>query len=159
MITLNASISLKKAVMIAMGLLILSLFTLTSCSDDNSADQDAGSGTMTATINGQNWEGVEVQAIYENGVFTIAGSDVVPGNTQQINISGMLSSEGTYQIRLIGGIMGIYTSATSPTDVNPNLGTTGELVIEELSNGRTSGSFQFSGQGFNVTEGEFSISF
>lgn len=159
MSTLNATLSLEKSFMFTIALLWISLIGITACSDDNSADEGSGGGRMTATINGQSWEAVEVQAVYQNGAYAIVGTDIEAGDTQQINISGILNAEGTYPIRLIGGITATYSFATGPTDVNPQLGTSGELVIEELTSDKTSGTFTISGQGFNITNGSFSINF
>lgn len=135
------------------------LVGLSACGNDDDPSGSANAGAMTATINGERWEAVEVQGTYENGVLGIGGTDLEAGDTQQINISGLVNGEGNYSIALFGGLIATYTIATSPTDVNPQNGTSGQLIIESLTENSVKGTFNFSGNGFSITDGSFELNF
>lgn len=144
-----------------LNLLVLLFFSISlfSCSDDSSNGSSVDGGTMTATINGEAWEAVQVVATFEGGVIGLAGTDLVAGNTRQINISGLITGEGTFPVAPISGLVGTYAQASSPSDVNPNVGTSGQLIITRLDDGGAAGTFQFSGQGFQVQSGSFEVEF
>jgi len=130
-----------------------------SCLDDNSADENGGAASMKATINGESWQAVEAETFYSNGIYSIIGTDIEPGSIEQINLTGFINATGTFPINMICGVVGTYSIETSSNDEILIVGTAGELIISELTSAKTSGTFQFSVQGYTISNGQYSINF
>lgn len=143
---------------------------LASCNkdDDDNANPDnpnTGSGTMTATVNGNSFDAtLAVQAVYENGVLSVAGNN---GNAQQLQIT-LLNPDGTgtYQI---GGNManpntGMYVDGPSAEETYTTMvGVgTGSVEITEFTDSKVKGFFSFTarntaGDEVSVTNGQFDV--
>ncbi|MEZ4858552.1 MAG: hypothetical protein R2781_07050 [Flavobacteriaceae bacterium] len=162
---------------------ILSFFlfaslVLTSCKkdDDGGGDPQAASGTMTAKVNGANFESLEgtvaAQESNSNGVraIGISAGTVNSENLQMIiqNFDGV----GTYELNIFN--IGTYSYLPDPNNPDPSTvvvymavnGTTsgGEVNISSYSSDRVKGTFSFTGYNIEdntdtvqVTNGSFDI--
>jgi len=159
----------------------ISLVSLTSCkSDDDGGDGgNAPSGTLTARIDGTNYQSLDISSsatVANNGQNLIIIASNSDGNAFAITIVGY-SGPGTYPL---GGGVNIFNSASyTETDVdlnNPQNSTTeiwqapyddtqvGEINISEETETKVIGTFNFSGKNVNgdqsvknVTEGSFNL--
>ena len=159
----------------------ISLVSLTSCkSDDDGGDGgNAPSGTLTARIDGTNYQSLDISSsatVANNGQNLIIIASNSDGNAFAITIVGY-SGPGTYPL---GGGANIFNSASyTETDVdlnNPQNSTTeiwqapyddtqvGEINISEETDTKVIGTFNFSGKNVggdqsvkNVTEGSFNL--
>jgi hypothetical protein len=162
-------------------LMTISLVSLTSCkSDDDGGDGgNAPSGTLTARIDGTNYQSLDISSsatVANNGQNLIIIASNSDGNAFAITIVGY-SGPGTYPL---GGGANIFNSASyTETDVdlnNPQNSTTeiwqapyddtqvGEINISEETETKVIGTFNFSGKNVNgdqsvknVTEGSFNL--
>lgn len=149
---------------------LLLLFSLTvmisACGDDDDDDNDdsSGSGTMTATVDGNSWEGdIAVQAILDNGVLGIAGTS----GDGQINITiGAYNGSGSYAFGDISAPtnIAVWTAGTSTTEIfTSGIGIGSGTVDVTESGGNVSGTFTFGATNVatmtsvSVTDGAFDI--
>lgn len=142
--------------------MIGSLLTFTSCSkdDDGGGDGSVASGTLTAKIDGQSYQSMEISSSVtlanaggiDNLVIIASNSD---GNAFAITIFGY-TGEGTYDIT--GNTIGAVTASYTETDVNlsnPTASTTeiwqapyddtlvGSITISEETDSKVIGTFEF----------------
>lgn len=154
--------------LIVLFLPLLLLVVSTGCSDDP-ASSDTGNGSMSAKVNGSGWSPTNVQTSYQSGVLSIGGSRINGGDNHQINIAGMVSGPGTYQLGLFSALTVSYSEGTSTGGISVTIftATSGTVVIEELDDEGAKGTFSFeardgSGQGTqsrSITEGTFDVTF
>jgi hypothetical protein len=156
---------LKKLIL---GLLFLaSLNGLSSCSSSSDSATPAvtqlpgSKGTMTATVNGQSFVSNYAVAV-KTGVFSISGANTSISGTKQINLSGIISQTGTYQMTdkstSNNYAIGLYVEGNLKT----YSATSGTLIITELSTTKAKGTFSFSAtsggtETINITNGAFDI--
>ncbi|MCF8228012.1 MAG: hypothetical protein K9G58_08080 [Bacteroidales bacterium] len=150
--------------MIAIGL------SLSACKkkDEETEPQDnnEGSGTMTAKIDGTDWSAsLAVQGVYSNNLFTVTGSDA---NSKQLQITIMNVND-----------TGDYTLGGDPTNTNAGRWTegigqeqtfstqlglgSGMVNITEWTGSKAEGTFSFTAKNseqaeVSITEGAFSVS-
>jgi hypothetical protein len=162
---------------------ILSLFLfasllLASCKkdDDGGDDPQAAAGTMTAKINGANFQSLEGTAMAQESnsggvrVLAVSAGTVNSENLQVIitNFDG----EGTYNINFTN--IGTYSYLPDPSNPDPNTvviftsvnGTSsvGEINISSYSETNVQGTLSFTGYNMNdpadtvsITEGSFDL--
>ncbi|WP_412560131.1 DUF6252 family protein [Winogradskyella sp. MIT101101] len=159
----------------------VSLVALTSCKsdDDGGGGGDAPSGTLTASVDGTNFQSLDISSsatVANNGQNLIIIASNSDGNAFAITIIGY-SGPGTYPL---GGGANIFNSASyTETDVdinNPQNSTTeiwqapyddtqvGEINISEETDSKVIGTFNFSGKNVNgdqsvktITNGSFNL--
>ncbi|MTE26704.1 DUF6252 family protein [Winogradskyella ouciana] len=159
----------------------VSLVALTSCKsdDDGGGGGDAPSGTLTASVDGTNFQSLDISSsatVANNGQNLIIIASNSDGNAFAITIIGY-SGPGTYPL---GGGANIFNSASyTETDVdinNPQNSTTeiwqapyddtqvGEINISEETDSKVIGTFNFSGKNVNgdqsvktITNGSFDL--
>jgi hypothetical protein len=137
-------------------------FVLTSCSKDDDDGAAAGDGTLTAKVDGANFNStLAVQAVVTSGTLSVAGT----GSDGQINIMiPSFSGPATFNVAS-GGAMANYTITTSPfTSWSASMiAGSGSVVVTDYSGGRVKGTFSFTGvtsgaaSSKTVTEGKFDI--
>ncbi|MBO6879090.1 MAG: hypothetical protein JJ870_00790 [Winogradskyella sp.] len=159
----------------------VSLVALTSCKsdDDGGGGGDAPSGTLTASVDGTNFQSLDISSsatVANNGQNLIIIASNSDGNAFAITIIGY-SGPGTYPL---GGGANTFNSASyTETDVdinNPQNSTTeiwqapyddtqvGEINISEETDSKVIGTFNFSGKNVNgdqsvknITNGSFDL--
>ncbi len=144
-----------------LGLSILCAVVFTGCSsDDNGTDNNNNSnGSVTAKVNGTSWSATTVQATWTSNVLGIGGAQIIGGENQQINISGMVAATGTYQLNGFSGVIATYGKG-SGTSVEPFAAQSGTLKVDELSSSGAKGTFSFQTNGGpSITEGTFDVKF
>lgn len=162
-------------------LMTVSLVTLASCKsdDDGGGGGDAPSGTLTATIDGSNFQSIDISSsatVANNGQNLIIIASNSDGNAFSMSVFGY-SGPGTYPIG--GGANITNTGSYSETDVdlsNPQNSTTeiwqapyddtmvGEINISEETDSKVIGTFNFSCKNVggdqsikNITTGSFNL--
>jgi len=142
--------------------LLLCAFVLAGCSsdDDNGTDGSNNSkGSITAKINGTSWSANNVQATWQNNVLGLGGAQIIGGENQQINIQGMVTAAGTYQLGGFSMIVATFTKG-SGSSVQPYTAISGTLKVDQLSSSGAKGTFNFQTDGANsITEGSFDVKF
>lgn len=161
--------------------LTLSLTALTGCdSDDDDDPAPTGNGSMSATVEGNDWNAnVAVQATYitqggTNALTVVGSSDQGEGLSTTISLN-LLNVTGTGTIAVDGSNLTNLSSAsyaiansTSANDaeVYNSVGNSGQVTITELTETRVSGTFTFVGSEATggtgtrtITDGEFSVNF
>ena len=140
---------------------VLCAVVITGCGsddDDNSTGGNSNKGSITAKINGTSWSANNVQATWTSNVLGMGGAQIIGGENQQINISGMVPATGTYQLNPLSGISASYTKG-SGSSVDPHVAMSGTLVVTELSSSGAKGTFSFQAGPHSVTEGSFDLKF
>ena len=132
-------------------------FLFTACKKDNDGPGvDAGSGKVTATVDGQSWQSKDEAsgAVYANaqGTHTIQAyhSD---GSYIGMTIIGNLSSGTTLQIDNSGLFQAQYKPDFMGTEVYSALATlgSGSITFSTFSNSKVKGTFEFTGAKFDQT--------
>ncbi|WP_298237914.1 DUF6252 family protein [uncultured Algibacter sp.] len=155
-----------------------SLLTLSSCSssDDGGSAGTAGSGTITAKVDGTTVTSIDIasQATFTangGGVLILQGTDS-SGKGFVLTINGY-NGTGTYDISdsnvFISAIY-IEANATNPSATQSwsapyaNSGVIGEIKVAEETDDNVKGTFSFTGKNANddttkvITEGSFNLS-
>jgi hypothetical protein len=155
---------------------ILSLFlfaslVLTSCKkdDDGGDDPQVAAGTMTAKVDGANFESLEGTVVAQESnsggvrVMAISAGTVDSENIQMIiqNFDGV----GTYELNLAN--IGTYSYLPDPNNPDPSTvvvymavnGTTsgGEVNISSYTADRVKGTFSFTGYNIQDTSDTVSV--
>lgn len=142
----------------------------TGCSDDPaSSDNVTANGSVSAKVNGSAWSATTVQATWQSSVLGIGGSQLNGSTNHQINITGLVSQPGTYQLNPFAGLNASYTEAgASAGSISAKVFavTSGTLVIESLSATGASGTFSFEAKDSqggtetrSITDGKFNVKF
>ncbi len=137
-------------------------FVLTSCSKDDDDGAATGNGSLTAKVNGVDFNStLAVQATLSSGVLGFGGT----GSDGQITIAiHNYTAPGTYTLG--GGNMStaVFSLTTSPftSYVASMVSGTGSIVVTELAGGYVKGTFSFTGATTGgatktITEGKFNI--
>lgn len=134
-----------------------------SDSDDNPTDNNGnnnvtGNGSMSAKVNNASWSATNVQAVWANNALGLGGARISGSENHQININGMVSATGTYNLSPMSGIIATYAFG-SGTSVTTKIATGGELKVTSLSASGAKGTFSFQTEGYSVTEGSFDVKF
>ena len=140
------------------------------CSDDPaSSGTNTPNGSVSAKVNGSAWSASSVQATWQNNVLAIGGAQLNGSDNHQINITGLISKTGTYQLNPFAGLNASYTEAgASGGSVNAKIFsvTSGTLVVESLSTTGASGTFSFEAKDSqggsetrSITDGKFNVKF
>lgn len=138
---------------------------LTSCkkNEENNHTPPAGNGSMTAKINGSNFESTqEASATYKMGTLLVSGSN--ENGQIQLSIWNPDHVTGDFDIGGDGGNTGIYVHSS---DINQNYYSyigdyTGNIKLSEFSNTKAKGSFDFkagnlNGDKVNISDGDFDV--
>ncbi len=134
------------------------------CGEDNPTGGNSSKGSISAKVDGNSWSATDVQAVYTSGVFNIGGAQISGGDNKQINIGGMISAPGTYQLGGFSGITVTYTEG-SAANVKIFLTQSGTMKVDQLTSTGAKGTFSFQakeqqGSGVrSVTEGTFDVKF
>lgn len=130
--------------------LIACLAILTSCSDDSSDDSSATSGSITATIDGQNWRSniaiAAVQTVNFNGV-----------NGSVLQILGTASNSSTLAINIPLQNLATGTYTFSGFDAEGNLSY--NTMDDSYSSDETGGTFTITISSYNSSNGTISGTF
>ncbi|WP_250434651.1 DUF6252 family protein [Hanstruepera flava] len=168
--------TLKQIMLFAM---VLGAFSFSSCSSDddggNPADTTAGSGTITAKIDGSSFTSLEMTSIANKVTAGGQSTLVIQGNTQsqafQFTINAY-DGVGTYEFtdanvfRIASYIEpNVSNPANTQTWSAPyeNSGVAGEISISEETDSNIKGTFFFTGKNSNdnstksITEGSFNL--
>lgn len=150
--------------MIVLGLVLLSSCKSDSTSSNNTNNSNSTAG-VSATVNGGAWAATTVQAVWKNNALGIGGVEVAGIASRQINISGVVTQPGTYQLGPTTGIIATFTDATA-AGVKIFIVSSGSLVVEELSATGAKGTFQYEARESNggsetrsITNGRFNVKF
>ncbi|MGB3617571.1 MAG: DUF6252 family protein [Catalinimonas sp.] len=154
--------------------LLAAFFLLTACGNDDDAASPQLNGTMTAKVDGIDWEANVLAQITEAGpsVVVTASTDNSPeglSSTIQMNLMNV-SSTGTYGLdgtnfSAISTASYAFTTGSTANDVSTfnSLGESGTVRITTFDSNKIEGTFQFVGaevQGSakrTITDGAFSI--
>ncbi|UGS21972.1 DUF6252 family protein [Flavobacterium cyclinae] len=130
--------------------LIACLAILTSCSDDSSDDSSATSGSITATIDGQNWRSniaiAAVQTVNFNGL-----------NGSVLQILGTASNSSTLAINIPLQNLATGTYTFSGFDAEGNLSY--NTMDDSYSSDETGGTFTITISSYNSSNGTISGTF
>lgn len=145
---------------------LLGTFAVTGCSkdsDSNPADgspSTTGGGSISAKVNGTAWKATTVQSTWTNGVLGFVGAQIINNENQQINISGMVTATGTYNLNPLSGsgLVATYSKGTG-AGASTNTALSGTLVVSSLDASGTKGTFTFKAGTYSVTEGSFDVKF
>lgn len=141
-----------------------------ACGDDATGPGDS-KGSMSAKVSSASWSATTVQSTYASGVLAIGGSQINGSQNKQINIQGLISATGTYQLGLISPIQANYTEADGPSaaQIKTFSCTSGTLKVDELTSTGAKGTFSLemreqgaSGAGTatrSITDGTFNVTF
>lgn len=141
------------------------------CGGDDATGPGNSKGSMSAKVSSASWSATTVQSTYSSGVLAIGGSQINGSQNKQINIQGLISAPGTYQLGLVSPITANYTEADGPSaaQIKTFSCTSGTLKVDELSATGAKGSFALemreqgsSGAGTatrSITEGTFNVTF
>jgi hypothetical protein len=147
----------------ALVLAVVSFLALAGCGDDP-ASSNTTNGSIGAKVNGSSWSATNIQATWTNNVLGLGGSRIQGADNHQINITGMISAPGTYQLNPFAGLNATYTEG-SAANVKIFTVTSGQIVVTELSSSGAKGTFSFNAtqnQGSetrSITEGTFDVKF
>jgi len=163
--------TLKQTLLVFMSMSVL-LFTSCKSDDDGGNGGDAPSGTLTAKVDGANFQSLDISSsatVANNGQNLIIIASNSDGNAFAITIVGY-SGPGTYPL---GGGANIFNVASyTETDVdinNPQNSSTeiwqapfddtqvGEVNISEETDTKVIGTFNFTGKNVNGDQSEKSI--
>lgn len=166
--------NLKRFMLLVM---TITMASITSCSkdDDGGDGGNAGEGTITAKVNGNQFTTMEITSFANTVTAGVTTSLIIQGNTatQAINvqISGY-DGVGTYEIKDTNvfsvasyGEPNANDPLNMPTWYAPyeNSGVIGQLKVSEDANGRVKGTFSFTGKNVDdgsireITEGSFNL--
>ncbi len=146
---------------------ILCLCMLLACDDDDNGSNGGNNnsnGTMQATVAGNAWNATTVQATRANGVLALAGAQIVGGENQQINISGLVNGTGTFNFGITAGLTATFGRG-SGTSVETFAALSGNLTVTELTDNSAKGSFAYTAtnpqtqQSVTVADGSFDVTF
>jgi len=161
-----------------LSLFLLSSIALVSCKkdDDGGGDPQAAAGTMTAKVDGANFQSLEGTAMAQetnaSGVRVLAVSaGTVDSENLQVIIQNF-EGEGTYDINFLN--VGTYSYLPDPSNPDPNTvviyssvngtNSVGEISISSYSESNVKGTLSFTGYNLNdasdtvsVTEGSFDL--
>lgn len=136
---------------------------ITSCSkDDNPTDNNSttGGGSFSAKVNGTAWNATTVRGTWSNGAMGLVGAQIIDAENQQINISGMITATGTYNLNPLTGSNCIATySKGTGAGASTNTALSGTLVVTSLSASGVKGTFNFKAGIYSVTDGSFDVKF
>ena len=152
--------------------ILLTSFLMVSCSDDDGViGADAGSGKVTATVDGQSWESKDEAsgAVYAEaqGTHTIQAYHD-NDSYLALTIFGNISSGTTIAIDNSGLFQAQYKPVFSGTELYTALGMlgSGSITFSTFNESKVKGTFEFTGIKFdqsgmetsiNVTNGSFDI--
>lgn len=161
-----------------LSLFLLASVALVSCKkdDDGGDDPQAAAGTMTAKVDGANFQSLEGTAMAQetntSGVRVLAVSaGTVDSENLQVIIQNF-EGEGTYDINFLN--VGTYSYLPDPSNPDPNTvviyssvngtNSVGEISISSYSESNVKGTLSFTGYNLNdasdtvsVTEGSFDL--
>lgn len=132
--------------------------------DPASGNNNTSKGSVSANVNGAAWSATTVQSTYQGGVLGIGGAQISGAENKQINISGLVSGPGTYQLGLIAPLTVTYAEG-SGTSVKTFVARSGSVKVDAISATSAKGSFSFEAQDQqgngtrSVTEGTFDVKF
>jgi hypothetical protein len=140
------------------------------CKDDPASNTTTTpNGSVSAKVNGSAWAASSVQATWQSNVLSIGGSQLNGSNNHQINIAGLVSQTGTYQLNPFAGLNANYTEAgVSQGGLSSKIFsvTSGTLVVNTLTATGASGTFSFEAKDAqggtetrSITEGKFDVKF
>lgn len=155
-------------------LAFFTVFCFISCSSSGESEEES---TLTATINGEEWQFFDVDVNRSNGGLDISASGYLEGNQGavpvqlemklvDVPVEGEITtpytayfSPNTQEDAVIATIQPGDQPETYDTNLDPNA--TGSLVITEASDNQISGEFNFiatdkSGRQLEVENGKFS---
>ncbi len=151
---------MKTIFLLCLSVLCSVVFTGCSSDDDSGTNNNNNSnGSVTAKVNGTSWGATTVQATWTSNVLGIGGAQIIGGENQQINISGMIPATGTYQLTGFSGVIATYAKG-SGTSVQTFTAMSGTLKVDQLSSSGAKGTFNFQTTGGNsITEGSFDVKY
>lgn len=164
--TLNIEKMKTKNYLLIVVILIAGI-AVSSCKKTESANP-ASNGTMSLTVDGGSWSAsLSVQAVNTNGVINITGSD--SGGKQASVVLYNVVAPGTYAVGPNSGNQSNqlrWTQGLGQTDTfvaNGILGN-GSVTIDELTDSKVSGSFNFTGfadatTSKPISDGQFNANF
>ncbi|MEO5931567.1 MAG: DUF6252 family protein [Candidatus Kapaibacterium sp.] len=153
---------------VALFLVLFCGMMIAACgSDPASSTNTTPNGSISAKVSGASWAATNVQSTWQSNVLSLGGSQIQGSGNQQINITGLISKTGTYQLNPFAGLNASYTEATTSGGVSAKIFsvTSGTLVVGTLSATGASGTFSFEakesqGTGTrSITEGKFDVKF
>ncbi|RYG16785.1 MAG: hypothetical protein EOO07_12505 [Chitinophagaceae bacterium] len=137
-------------------------FVVTSCSKNDDDDAAAGDGTLTAKVDGTNFNStLAVQASQASGTLSIGGT----GSDGQITIMiPAFTGPATYTVAS-GAAIATYSLTTAPFTgwSASGIAGSGTVTVTENSGGRVKGTFSFTAvssgaaSSKTITEGKFNI--
>ncbi len=149
-------------------LLIAIVIIAAGCGDDNPTGNDTANGSISAKVDGAAWSATNVQASNKSGVLGIGGAQISGAENKQINIAGLVSGVGTYQLGLFSGITVTYAEG-SLGNIKTFVAHSGTLKVDELSSSGAKGTFSFEAREQNasgagsatrtVSDGTFNVKF
>lgn len=150
-------------------LMVLGLALLSSCKSDstsaNGTNNNNSATGVSAKVNGSAWAATTVQSSWNNNALGIGGVEIAGATSRQVNITGIVTQPGTYQLGPFTGIIATFSDG-SATGVKIYMVTSGSLVVEELSATGAKGTFQFEAKEANggsdarsITDGKFNVKF
>lgn len=90
----------------------------------------------------------------------LVGAQIIDAENQQINISGMITATGTYNLNPLTGSNCIATySKGTGAGASTNTALSGTLVVTSLSASGVKGTFNFKAGIYSVTDGSFDVKF
>lgn len=137
-------------------------FVFTSCSKDDDDGAATGNGSLTAKVDGVNFNStLAVQATLSSGVLAFGGT----GSDGQITIAiPNYTAPGTFNLGAGNMSTATYNITTAPYTgyVASMVSGSGSIVVTELSGGYVKGTFSFTGMATGgatkaITEGKFNI--
>lgn len=155
---------------------LLALFTVFCFFSCNSSGESQEESTLTATINGEEWQFFDIEVNRDNGGLDISASGYLEGNQGavpvqlemkfvDVPVEGDITtpytayfSPNTQEDAVIATIKPADQPETYDTSLDPNA--TGRLVITDASNNQISGEFNFvatdkAGRQLEVENGKF----
>lgn len=148
-------------------MILVAGIAITSCKKTETANP-ASNGTMSLTVDGGSWSAsLSVQAVNTNGVINITGSD--SGGKQASVVLYNVTTEGTYLVGPNSGNQSNqlrWTQGLGQTDTFVANGVLGDgtVTIDELTDSKIVGSFNFTGFADATTskvisDGQFNANF
>lgn len=131
-----------------------------SCSksdSDSSTNPTATGGSMSATVAGTAWQANTVSAVRTSGVLAMVGAQIAGEQNKQININGMVSGTGEYDLAPFASFVSATYAEGTGAGAAGSIAQSGTLVVTELGS-RVKGTFSFRTQsGVQITNGTFDI--
>lgn len=136
--------------------------------DDDGGNNPNNAGTLTATADGSSFQSELVTVTFQSGVLSIAGitnADGSDGSTQrQIILTIPNAATGTFGVSPFMGVIATYADADLTNPANAYAGTSGQIVIDALSDSSAEGSFSFTatnngGDTVEISNGQFDVTF